>query len=236
MRLPFVIGHRGLSSDLAPENTLEALKLASSYGARAVEFDVQIASCGTPIVFHDDDLFRLTATKGKVYEKTYQELACLKILGTACQIPSLEKYIQACFSLNFMINLEIKPRNDFDCDTAIAVVDFLKQILTPEQEKNCLISSFHQESLSLVHAKYPKLAVGILYESLAADWLDDAKTVEACSIHLWDQGLEKKTVESVKSQGYQCAVYTVNDVNRAKTLASWGVNAIFTDHPEYAFL
>jgi len=56
---PAIIAHRG-DSFHAPENTLEAARLAWKAGAQAWELDVQLTRDGVPIVIHDDSLTRTT--------------------------------------------------------------------------------------------------------------------------------------------------------------------------------
>jgi glycerophosphoryl diester phosphodiesterase len=56
---PLVIAHRGASS-LAPENTLEAAKLAWVQDADAWELDVQLTRDGIAVVIHDSELARTT--------------------------------------------------------------------------------------------------------------------------------------------------------------------------------
>jgi len=58
-KVPVVVAHRG-DSFHAPENTLEAARLALSAGADAWELDVQLTRDGTPIVLHDLSLLRTT--------------------------------------------------------------------------------------------------------------------------------------------------------------------------------
>ena len=58
-----IIGHRGYSAR-APENTLVSLDAALTAGAPAVEFDVHVASGGTPVVIHDETLDRTTDGEG----------------------------------------------------------------------------------------------------------------------------------------------------------------------------
>ena len=57
--LPLLIAHRG-DSFHAPENTLEAARLAHQAGAFAWELDVQPTRDGTLVVVHDDSLTRTT--------------------------------------------------------------------------------------------------------------------------------------------------------------------------------
>jgi glycerophosphoryl diester phosphodiesterase len=56
---PVIVAHRG-DSFHAPENTLEASRLAWEAGAVAWELDVQLTRDGVPIVFHDESLLRTT--------------------------------------------------------------------------------------------------------------------------------------------------------------------------------
>jgi glycerophosphoryl diester phosphodiesterase len=56
---PVIIAHRG-DSFHAPENTLEAARLAWEAGAEAWELDVQLTRDGVPVVIHDESLLRTT--------------------------------------------------------------------------------------------------------------------------------------------------------------------------------
>jgi glycerophosphoryl diester phosphodiesterase len=56
---PIIIAHRG-DSCRAPENTIEAARLALDAGAPAWELDVQLTRDGVPIVLHDETLMRTT--------------------------------------------------------------------------------------------------------------------------------------------------------------------------------
>lgn len=73
---PEIIAHRGYAAH-APENTLAAMDAALDAGARAVEWDVQIASCGTPVLFHDVHLGRTTNGVGPVRRRTLAQLQAL---------------------------------------------------------------------------------------------------------------------------------------------------------------
>ena len=51
------------------ENTLSAFRRAVDKGF-AIECDVHLTADGVPVVFHDDDLKRLTGTDGFVWQRT----------------------------------------------------------------------------------------------------------------------------------------------------------------------
>lgn len=69
------IAHRGLHdrSEGIIENSRSAFELAIERGF-AIECDIQLSRDGVPVVFHDDDLERLTGSKGPVGSLTAAEL------------------------------------------------------------------------------------------------------------------------------------------------------------------
>jgi glycerophosphoryl diester phosphodiesterase len=81
-----VIGHRGMAA-AAPENTLEAMQLAFSYGADAVEFDLRLSANGEVMVIHDPTVDRTTDGTGPVDAKSSAEL--LELNAAARFIPGV---------------------------------------------------------------------------------------------------------------------------------------------------
>lgn len=88
------IAHRGFH-DLNQsrwENTLSAFQAGIDRNY-SLECDVHLSSDGIPVVFHDDDLKRLTGTEGFIFDKTAEELAALRIGGTKDHVPSLAELL-----------------------------------------------------------------------------------------------------------------------------------------------
>jgi len=73
-----------------PENSLAAFRLAIEEGY-GIELDVQRAGDGTPVVFHDSTLERLTDEAGAVSRHSAAQLAAFTLGGTAESIPSLRQ-------------------------------------------------------------------------------------------------------------------------------------------------
>ena len=73
---PEIIAHRGYSMR-APENTLSAMEAALDTGVESVEFDLQMAACGTPVLFHDTTLGRTTNGVGPVQRRPLAHLKAL---------------------------------------------------------------------------------------------------------------------------------------------------------------
>lgn len=84
------LAHRGLHDRARGviENSRAAVAsaFAAGYG---VEIDVQQARCGTPMVFHDAELGRLTAARGALAELDAQELGAIELAGGGETIPTL---------------------------------------------------------------------------------------------------------------------------------------------------
>lgn len=88
------IAHRGLH-DIArgiPENTLAAFEGAIRAGY-AIECDVLLTADGEAVVFHDEDLGRLTGEAGPVAKATLAEMRRLRVLSTAETPPSLAEML-----------------------------------------------------------------------------------------------------------------------------------------------
>lgn len=88
------IAHRGYHdlNKVRWENTLSAFAAAADKGF-AIECDVHLSSDGVPVVFHDDDLKRLTGTQGYIWQRTAGEMAALRIGGTQDHAPSLAELL-----------------------------------------------------------------------------------------------------------------------------------------------
>ena len=75
-RWPVNFAHRGASAR-APENTLEAFRLAAASGARGLETDVHMTLDGHVVAIHDDTVDRTTNGTGLVREMTLAQLRSL---------------------------------------------------------------------------------------------------------------------------------------------------------------
>lgn len=86
-----LIAHRGLHNiDRGiPENSLSAFKMAVKKNY-IIEMDVHILTDGEVVVFHDDNLFRMTGINKLIKNTTYNELKDLKLKNTKEHIPLLK--------------------------------------------------------------------------------------------------------------------------------------------------
>lgn len=230
-----IIAHRG-ASGYAPENTILAMKKAVEMGAKAVEFDVQITKDGKVIVFHDGKLGRTVKGKGEIREKTYEELESLDA-GEGEKIPLLKEVLEI-LPKGVTINIELKKEKadkNYDVKKVIQVIKEVKK------EEDVTLSSFYHELLE-DSVKYGAFPIGLLYEKpfLKKDYEKlkayfrklENKQVKIQSINIYSRDVSKSTVAFIHSLGYECHVYTVNKVKKAKRYKAMGVDAIFSNYPD----
>ena len=101
------VAHRGLwNGNGAPENSLGAFQAACEAGY-GIELDVQLSSDGEAMVFHDDDLKRMTGVDGRLRDRTAADLAELSLAGSDERIPTLRETL-ALVGRRAMIHVELK--------------------------------------------------------------------------------------------------------------------------------
>lgn len=101
------IAHRGLwSRSGPPENSLAAFEAACEAGY-GIELDVQLSSDGEAIVFHDDDMKRLTGVGGRVADHTAQDLGRTRLAGSDETIPTLADTL-TLVGKRAMVHVELK--------------------------------------------------------------------------------------------------------------------------------
>jgi glycerophosphoryl diester phosphodiesterase len=112
------IAHRGLHDAAAGivENTRSAVRAAISRGY-AVEVDLQLSADGCAVVFHDDELDRLTTTTGPVGGRSFAELAAIPLHGTEDRIWSLGELLA---EIGGRVPLIAELKSGQDGDTRLA--------------------------------------------------------------------------------------------------------------------
>ncbi|HEY6919368.1 MAG TPA: glycerophosphodiester phosphodiesterase family protein [Tabrizicola sp.] len=92
VRLP--VAHRALHDRARGviENSPSAIRAAVQAGY-AIEIDLQLSADGVPMVFHDEELDRLTEETGPVNARTATELGRIALKGSSDRIPTLAEVL-----------------------------------------------------------------------------------------------------------------------------------------------
>lgn len=222
LQLPKVIGHRGAAA-YAPENTLASFREAHRRGATWVEIDVKLTRDGVPIVMHDASLKRTMGIDRLVAEMTRAELPA--------DVPTFEEAI-ACFAeLGLGCNVEIKPCEGRERETARVTVETLRRAW-PAQLPPPLLSSFKDVSLAAARDVAPEFARAILLDDIQDSWRTRTDAVGALGVNTSGKRLTAPRAVEIRAAGFALSVYTINDGAVAKALVGMGVHCVITDAPD----
>jgi glycerophosphoryl diester phosphodiesterase len=238
-QLEKVIGHRGACGH-APENTLVSMSKAHELGIKWVEFDVKLAKCGELVIFHDSLLERTTNGMGSIANHDFLAIADLDCGSWFSQqyvgekIPTFKQLLSHVASLNLGINVEIKPCEGKDLETALQTLDHLMSHW-PVASQPPLISSFSKIALqAAANWHFPLGYLINCWDSSA--WEEVLDHCNCIALHVDQKILTPQRVAQVKKKGLLLLAYTVNDTARATELFSWGVDAVFSDFPDRILL
>lgn len=101
-----IIAHRGIHNEAIPENSMKAFSLALKKNI-PIEFDVHILKDKNIVVFHDDNLKRMTNKDKFIKECTYEEIKDLKLKNTNEKI-SLLKDVLKLVDGKVLLDIELK--------------------------------------------------------------------------------------------------------------------------------
>jgi len=233
---PEIIAHRGYSAR-APENTLAALDAALAAGADAVEFDVQVAACGTPVLFHDPMLGRTTNGVGPLSRRP---LGILKALDAGSwfgpefkneRIPTQEEALRRLAGAVGTVYQDLKAYRELeDLDR---VVEITRQAGMAEAT---IFVSPNWVVMNHLRKVAPEMRRAYLVEgeTAFAEAMDRSAVDEGSLLSL-EIGLclkdPEKVREAVESE-VDVVTWTVNDLQDATRAHSLGIRMFTTDEVE----
>ena len=155
------IAHRGLHDRARGviENSASAFEAAIARGY-SIECDVQLSRDGIPMIFHDDDLDRLTGVHGPVGDKTMAELASIRLLDSAAgDTPQRFTAFLAQVAGRVMLQIELKKQSSEAATQVLAqtVMDALKSYRGP-----VTLESFDPRLIVEVKKRGASMPVGII--------------------------------------------------------------------------
>ncbi|WP_298715701.1 glycerophosphoryl diester phosphodiesterase [uncultured Oceanisphaera sp.] len=230
-------GHRGVAS-LAPENTLAGLQAAHQLGLEWVEIDVQLTKDRQVVVFHDEKLRRCTDGTGWLRQYDWHELARLDAGSwfspafAGEHIPQLLDYLALAATLGIRVNIELKL---YPQDDAARLCRRVSEVIRQHafDPGSLLFSSFEPDCLHHMQTLAPDIARALLVERIPADWQTRLQRMNGTALHCHHRHLTRARAREIKAAGYRLNCYTVNNLDKATTLADWGVDMIFTDTPQH---
>jgi glycerophosphoryl diester phosphodiesterase len=245
---PVNLAHRGASSR-APENTLEAFRLAVESGAGGLELDVHLSRDGHVVVIHDPTLDRTTNVTGPVAAMTLDELRqadaghnfspeggnSLPYRGLGLRIPTLAEVLREFPGV--AVNIDMKA--DHPAIEA-AVLEVLRQA---DAEGRALVVSSRRSSVGRFRrisggrvstgASRWETGVFLLFSNLRLErFLRPA--YDALQVPLSHRGVPlvtRRFVRAAHAAGVRVDAWTINEAEEMRRLLDLGVDVIMTDRP-----
>ena len=235
LRLPPVIGHRGAALT-APENTVAGFRKAAELGTPWVEFDVRLTADGHCVLFHDDTLDRIAGRPGRMEE--IPSAVALRLdagswFGGAFAgepIPTLDAALDVIGGLGMGALIELKP-NLHGADALVQGVIRAASRNWPRDALPPVISSFDRTILAVARRLAPGFPRALIARRIPPRWRGRAEALGCASIHIRNQALSRVRAARIKKAGFQLAVWSVDDRERARELWDWGVDAVITGAP-----
>lgn len=222
LRVP--LAHRGLHDRARGviENSRSAVRAAVEAGY-GIEIDVQRAACGTPMVFHDSGLKRLTGRPGMVAEHDAAALGAMELTGGGEGIPTLVEILRLVEGRAPLL-VEVK-----DPDAELAPGDGALEARVAEAVSGypgpLAVMSFNPHSVAALSDAAPDVARGLTTcDFSGADWpLPDYRRAELAGIQDFERvgaafishncrELDSPAVAALGARGVPVLCWTVRSV------------------------
>jgi glycerophosphoryl diester phosphodiesterase len=245
---PVNLAHRG-ASDMAPENTIEAFRLAVEAGAGGLELDVHMTRDGHIVVIHDATVDRTTSGSGAVSEMTLHELRKLDAghnfrpdggptrpyRGRGVRVPTLGEVLEEYPGV--AVNIDIKAGTPGIEETVFGVLreaNALRRAIVVSIPHST-VKRFRKVSGGHVSTGGSKWEIGLFYvlSRLRLERLV-RPAYDALQVPLRHRGILVVTprfVRAAHARGVRVDAWTINDADEMRRLLGLGVDVIMTDRP-----
>lgn len=238
--------HRGAAAEL-PENTLPSFERAVSYGAHALEMDVQMTADGVVVVSHDPDGQRMCRESNAIKATTFAELATWDagwgfasgdgdrpFADSGYRIPRFAEILDAF--PDHIINVDLKQSQPS------MVASVMKIVRQAGAEERVILASFSQATLlHLRGAGYGGItamaSMDLVTSLFLPGWLARRLPLRGLAAQIPTRHgryelATKANIARLHAIGARVDVWTINDIEQARGLLAIGVDGIMTDDPK----
>ena len=233
--MSLVLAHRG-ASGYAPENTLEAFRVAMEMGADGFELDVHMSKDGHLVVIHDETVDRTTDGTGFVKDLTLAELKALDARNgmdayAGARIPTLGEVYDLIRDTRHIVNVEVKTDEYF-------YPEIEEKCLALEKEKGMegriVYSSFNHYTVRKLRSLSPDASIGMLFGDVLIDPYDYCKSIGANLLHPLKANIYVPGfAQGAKDAGLGVNLWTVNDEATMAECLKYGIG-IISNYPDVA--
>lgn len=232
------VAHRGASA-YAPENTIEAFRLAARQGADMFELDVQQTEDDELILMHDTTLARTTNAESvfpgrapwRVADFTLEEIRELDAgswFGPAFAgepVPTLEEALEEMRGTGLGLLLEIKAPHLYP-----GIEERTARELRRSWRGEVAVQSFDWDSMRTFHRVMPGVPVGLLGTPPAGELPELARFADQINPPHGD--VTAAYVRAVHRHRMKVLTWTVDDPAVMRRMITHRVDGIITNRPD----
>lgn len=234
-------GHRG-SSHTYIENTLAAFSQTIKDGAEGIELDVQRTKDGKLVVYHDENLKRLTGLDKFLWELTWKEIQELTLSTknkkinypniSNTKIPILEEVLNFMKETDLRINIELKNSLNFYPGMEKEIVELVDEMA---MQKQVLYSSFNHASMHKMSALVGSKYCAILTSDIQHDPIKYIQATNVGAYHPMINSLQNvQLLKAYQKNNIKVHVWTADEEAHIYAGLLLGVDAIITNKPKKA--
>lgn len=241
---PRVLAHRGLVSadaarDGVTENSFAAVAAAHAAGVGYVESDCHLTADGVVVLFHDDDLSRVTGDPRRIADVRVRELeALMSDRGGLLTLPqALEAFPDLRWNLDVKATAAATP-------VGIGVARDTERVLitsfSDDRRREALAAATRlgavRPATSAGRSTIVRLLAAVASGSsaLVARVLSGIDAVQIPERHAGVAVLSDRLLRLTAAAGVEVHVWTVNDPSTMRNLVRRGVQGIVTDRADDA--
>lgn len=222
--------HRGLSA-VAPENTLDAFRLAAKENYYALECDVHCTTDGKWVIIHDYNMRSMTERRGDVKNFSYEELKTVKFNNGAnideypeARMCTVEEYLDICREFGKRAMIEVK-------DKRVEKVESLYKIICDYGiEDSVILISFHPEILREFRRISPDMELWYLMGKITEEKVDECIKNKFGTAFNANRNLKnEKMIKKAHENGVTTACWTVDTKETLNIMLKNGVKYITTN-------
>ena len=231
-----ILAHRG-ASGYAPENTMEAFRLAVEMGADGIELDIHLTSDGQVVVCHDEKIDRTSNGQGEITSYTLEELRSMDFgyhfynkERRGIKIPTLDEVFELVAPTNMIVNVEIKS-SDPDIIPVCHVL-----VKRYGMQNRIIYSSFDHFQIERMKKYDPATFIAPLYSFNMLNPWNYCLDIGAGASHPKHTQIRKMEnyVTECHQRGIRVHTWTANTEEDIQFLLDAGVDAIITNYPDVA--
>jgi len=243
--LPRVLAHRGLvtpsdAADGIVENSFAAVAAAHSAGARYVESDCHLTSDGVVVLFHDDDLSRVTGDPRKIADVPVHVLE--ELMAERGGLITLAQALESFPTVRF--NLDVKVADAAPAVGAAVAAHGERVLVTSfsDARRRAALSAAEAAGRGIRPATSAGsqtiarvlVAVASRSDRLIARALAGVDALQVPERQGRLRVVTPRLIAAAHRHGVEVHVWTVNDPDDMRRLVAMGVDGIVTDRADVA--